>query len=144
MNTRVDLNRVVMLFIIVAMILLTAVMIYDKAQKVEASVSYGNDYLSTTTDATWLTLAPQLLLSKTGSLGSVVIQTIGTGSLTLYDATTTNNSLRTTSVATSTITLANWQITTSLGTYTFDTSFKNGLIAVWVGTNNATTTITYR
>lgn len=116
----------------------------NQTKTVDASVAFGNDYQATTTDATWTTAIPKVLDASNGSLGSVVITTVGTGSLTLYDATTTNINLRTGNTATSTITLANFAITTSLGTYTFDRSFFNGLIVVWTGTNNASTTITYR
>src|SRR4051812_21743146 len=135
-------TRVVQLIILVGLMFVTILFIafLSGNKTANGSVAFGNDYQATTTDATWTTLTPKILLSKGGSLGSVIVTTIGTGSLTLYDATTTDNTLRA-SVATSTITVANWQITTSLGTYTFDTSFKNGLIAVWVGTNDATTTI---
>ncbi len=108
------------------------------------SVNYGGEYQGTTTDATWTTLTPVVLKSGTGSLGSIVITTVGTGSLTLYDATTTDVTKRTGATATSTLVLANLQITTTLGTYTFDRNYYNGLIAVWVGTNNASTTITFR
>lgn len=113
-------------------------------QKVEGSVGFGNDYMSTTTDPTWATLTPKVLKTAGGSLGSVVITTVGTGSLFLYDATTTNVNLRTNTTATSTITLAAFQVTTGAGTFTFDSTFSNGLIAVWTGSNNASTTITYR
>ncbi len=112
--------------------------------KVEGSVAFGNDYFGTTTDQTWTTLVPKVVKSVGGSLGSVTITTAGTGSLFLYDATTTDITLRTNGTATSTITLAAFQITTTVGTFTFDRSFGNGLIAVWVGSNNASTTITYR
>ncbi len=142
MNTQ-RIVRIIMFGIIIAMIFLTAMIVFQQPKVVNGSVAFGNDYQATTTDATWVTTSPKLLWSRNGSLGSVIIQTVGTGALTLYDATTTDNTLRA-STATSTITLANWQITTSLGTYTFDVAFKNGLTAVWVGTNNATTTITYR
>lgn len=116
----------------------------NQTQTAYGSVAFGNDYQATSTDQTWTTLTPKVLDSSNGSLGSVVITTVGTGSLTLYDATTTDVTKRTGATATSTITLANFVVTTGLGTFTFDRVFFNGLIAVWTGTNNASTTITYR
>lgn len=141
-------NRIGKVAIVVVVVFLTAFalnfMFLRDAQRVEGSVGFGNDYLGTTTDQTWTTLTPKVLKSTGGSLGSVVVTTVGTGSLTLYDATTTDITKRTGGTATSTLVLANFQITTALGTYTFDRSFNDGLIVVWVGTNNASTTITYR
>ncbi len=104
------------------------------------SVAPGNEYQSTTTDATFLNAA-KLLATGNGSLAQVTITTAGVGSLTFYDATTTNPSLRTKSATT---TLANFQITTTVGTYTFDSLFFVGLIAEFKGTNTASSTITLR
>lgn len=132
------------LAITLTVFMLVLVAARNLAPRADASVAFGNDYQATTTDQTWTTAIPKVLDSSNGSLGSVVITTTGTGSLTLYDATTTNINLRTGGTATSTITLANFQITTTAGTYTFDRVFFNGLIAVWTGTNAASTTITYR
>lgn len=109
------------------------------AQKVQGSVNIANDYHSTTTDATWT--SPRLIQTGNGTLGSVVITTAGTGRLSLYDATTTNSSLRTKS---GTTTLANFNVTTTVGTYTFDSQFYDGLIVEFSGANVASTTITSR
>ncbi len=107
------------------------------------SVTQGSDYQATTTDQTWPTLTPKIVKSEQGTLGTVTITTAGTGSLTIYDATTTNIALRG-NVATSTITLAHFAVTATVGTYVFDRVFFNGLIVVYTGTNTASTTITYR
>ncbi len=119
-------------------------MFSQSARPVGASTFQGQDYMGTTTDQTWTTLVPKVLKSQGGALGTVSVTTVGTGSLTFYDATTTNVNLRTNNTATSTIVLANFQITTSLGSYTFDRTFNDGLIVVWTGTNNASTSIMWR
>lgn len=138
-------TRISILSIIFGGALLTALFfaLFDqKPQNVLGSVDQGGEYKATTTDATFT--LPKSIQIGSGTLGSVVITTAGVGKLTLYDATTTNVGLRAPNKATSTQTLANFVITTTVGTYTFDASFYDGLIAEFTGTNVASTTITYR
>lgn len=111
------------------------------------SVVQGSEYQATTTDATWTTNVPVLIKTGGGALGQVTITTAGTGALTLYDATSTNINNRkggSLSEATTSITLAKFGITTGLGTFTFDRVFFNGLIVEYIGTNAASSTITWR
>ncbi len=115
------------------------ILISTKNEPAYGSVVQGSDYHSTTTDGTFT--SAKLIQSGGGALGSVTITTAGTGKLTLYDATTTNASLRT---KTATTTLANFNITTTVGTYTFDAIFYDGLIVEFTGTNVASSSITYR
>jgi hypothetical protein len=103
------------------------------------SVARSNEYQSTTTDATFPTF--KVIKSGDGSLAQVTITTAGTGSLTFYDATTTDRTLRTNAATT---TLAKFQITTTVGTYTFDSIFRYGLLVETTGSNIGSTTITYR
>jgi hypothetical protein len=104
------------------------------------SVSQTGEYQSTTTVAA--TNSALVLKTSPGTLGSVIITSAATGYFTLYDATTTVPSQR--AKATSSLTqLANFPVSAAVGTYTFDTSFYDGLIAVWTG-NIASTSITYR
>lgn len=138
------LSKSLTLAIIIGAIILTAFLVVQNASRVEGSTFQGNDYQGTTTDDTWVTTSPKVLKVGGGALAQVTITTAGTGSLLLVDATTTDVSKRTGNTATSTITLANFGITTTVGTYTFDRTFNRGLIVVWVGTNNASSTITYR
>jgi len=114
------------------------------------SVSVGNQYQATTTpqvaDATNLCPARiGMASSTTGVLGSVNVTVAGTGALTLYDATTTNASLRG-NIATSSLILADFTTTSAVGSYHFDVEFKNGLLVDYTtaGTGVPTTTISYR
>lgn len=103
------------------------------------SVSFGSEYQSTTTSQTFA-VAPafKLLVDGSGTLGSLIVTTTGTGVINIYDATTTTNG-----AIYGTTTLA--KLTTSAaGTYTFDTVFNTGLLIETVGTNTGSTTITYR
>jgi len=104
-----------------------------------SGVSFGSEYQSTTTSATFA-VAPafKLLVDGSGTLGSLIVTTTGTGVINIYDATTTTNG-----AIYGTTTLA--KLTTSAaGTYTFDTVFNTGLLVETVGTNTGSTTITYR
>lgn len=107
------------------------------------SVSRASEYYSTTTAAslgTFTVGSPTLLSDTSGTLGSVVILGAAAGQIYLYDATTTNSSLRTKSATT---TLAIFPTSAAAGTYTFDAVFKEGLI-VEFQTAMPTTTITWR
>lgn len=122
--------------------------IFSSVDVVEASVQVGHQYQATTT--------PQVLAgtnmcparvgmasSTTGSLGSVVITKSGTGPLTVYDATTTNITLRN-NVATTSLIIASFPSSPDAGTYTFDAEFKRGLLIDFTGTTVSTSTVTYR
>ena len=81
--------------------------------------------------------------AMTGTLGSVIVVGVGTGSLKLYDATTTNINLRSGNIATSTIHLFDLPVGYGTSTIPFNREFKRGLIVEY-GTGAASTTITYR
>jgi len=103
------------------------------------SVVQGSDYHSTTTSPTFA-VAPSFKLIKDGSgtLGSLVVTTAGSGSINIYDATTTTNGGI---YGTTTLVKLN---TATAGTYTFDVAFYTGLLVETVGAGTGTTTITYR
>jgi len=85
-----------------------------------------------------------MLCTAGGALGSIVITGAAAGVIEIYDATTTNGTLRTT-VATSSLTkLATIPASTVAGTYVFDVVANTGL--AWARTLAATptTTLTYR
>jgi len=111
------------------------------------SVTLGSEYQSTTTDATFNTVTYKNLCISTpiagcsGSLSNVTVTTVGNNSLIFYDATTSIAANRTN---TATTTLAKFQTVGTVGTYTFDALFRYGLLVEVVGTNVASTTITYR
>lgn len=137
-------------------IILTAILIlgyavfqvFSSATKVEASVQVGNQYQSTTTPLLPVgrNLCPArvgVASSTTGSLGSVVITKAGTGDFTVYDATTTNITLRG-NVSTSSLIIASFPSNPTAGTYTFDSEFKRGLLVDYTAATVSTSTITYR
>ena len=123
--------------------------IWQKPWQVGASVIAGNSYLSTTTPqvADMTNLCPQrnnAASSTTGTLGSVNITTSGLGVLSIYDATTTDVTLRV-AAATSSLLLADFPASTA-GSYHFDVEFKRGLLVDYTtfGTGVSSTTISYR
>ncbi len=112
-------------------------------EPVLGSVNQANEYQSTTTN--YIASTSALLKTGPGSLGSVIIQGATTaGSIDLYNATTTNANLRAAKYsATSSIVIGSFMNTATLGTYTFDSIFFNGLLISIKGTLG-TTTITWR
>ncbi len=105
------------------------------------SVARTSEYRSLTTIAT--TVPAYLIKYGQGTLGSVIIHNIGTGYYTLYDASTTIPSNRTIQATSSLRIVGIVANSQAVGTYTYDTTFNNGLIAVYGGTQG-TSTITYR
>lgn len=139
---------------ILAITLLLAVIgtfsiIWQRPWQAGASVRVGDQYQSTTTpqvaDATNLCPARVgMASSTTGVLGSVNLLNANTGTITIYDATTTNNSLRV-SAATTSLILAEFPASPTEGSYHFDIEFKRGLLVDYSDTNTAgTSTISYR
>lgn len=108
------------------------------------SVDLGSDYHSTTTRAVLnanganAAMITSTINSTQGTLGSVVITGANTGSINLYDETTT--AAHTDHATTS---IASIPGSTAAGTYTFDAVYFRGLV-VEINGNVATSTITYR
>lgn len=133
-----------------AVVIVAAIGIYflaiQPAQQSLGSVAVSNEYQATTTSTGRFTV-PVLVSDKitTGScvLGSIVLTGTATGIINIYDATTTNASLRAASQSTSSILLANIPASAAAGTYTFDAQCTRGLIIDSTGTM-PTTTITFR
>ena len=105
-------------------------------------VNDGQAYRSVTT-ATGLTTNKDLLKLGNGVLGSVVITGAASGTFELYDATTTDATLRTITATTSLTKLASFPTNAAVGDYIFDSAFTQGLIVAFTGTQG-TTTITFR
>lgn len=114
----------------------------DNPQNASASVVQGNEYTPT---STYAAVTPvRTLKTGSGSLAQVTITGANTGLMTLYDATTSNVTLRTGQTATSALSvLADFPASTATGTYTFDAVFNQGLLQSGSGAV-PTTTITYR
>lgn len=121
---------------------------FNQTPSAIGSVAISNEYRSTTTptaSAGSEGFAGVFTLATTtgaGTLGSVIITGTSSGAFAIYDATTTNALLRT-PMSTSSITLASFPAGMPAGTYTFDTAYNRGLIAVFTALVG-TTTITYR
>ena len=103
------------------------------------SVSVSDEYQSIQTGAG---LANGTVLKPVpGVLGSVVVTTTAVGTLTIYNATTSNVTLR--AGATSTLEILAVLSNPTAGTYTYDVEADQGMIVDFSGTQ-ASTTITYR
>jgi len=91
--------------IILSMTVMVGIYFLIGSYQVKGSAIDGQGYMATSTDATWLPSAggsDKLILSGQAQLGSVIITSATTGTLTLVDATTTDITKRN-NVPTSTI-----------------------------------------
>ena len=128
--------------VILGAIVLTAFLIFQNAQPVKASVDFESAGYKSTVTATGKTNSGLLKLGS-GTFGSVVITGAAAGTFILYDASTTNSSLRTITATSSLVQLASFPTNTATGTYTFDITFNQGLIVDFTSTQG-TTTITWK
>lgn len=144
------LNRFLVAIVLLAVIGLFSLTL-QAPRGAQGSVTVGNSYLSTTTpsvaDMTNLCPTPGGLASTTtGTLGSVNVLEAGVGTLTIYDATTTDVNLRAATYSTSSIRLADFPTAPTEASYHFDIEFKRGLLVDYTttGTGVSSTTISYR
>jgi hypothetical protein len=141
-------NNIIVQFLGLALIAVLAVWYLSTAMVVQGSVTYGSDYLATTTSTTLSgsIISVQLLKTGQGSFGSFIQTGAGTGSgnIEVYNATTSNVSLRTGQVASSTILLASIPVSAVANTYIYDIQFTTGLLLVWPTSGLGTTTTTFR
>jgi hypothetical protein len=105
------------------------------------NVSVGSEYKSITFLAT--TTLTKLIKNESGTLGQVVINTLGTGNVIFYDATSTLPAQRTIQATTSLRVVGVIDASQAAGNYLYGTSFYDGLIAVFSGTQG-TSTLMYR
>lgn len=110
------------------------------------STVQGNDYRSTTTKSYNNTTLTNLTVLKnsSGALARVTITGAGAGAVLLWDATTTNPSLRSSLMSSSTILLVSIPVSAAANTYDFDLEFKNGLIYELYSGTAPTSTIMWR
>lgn len=141
-------NSGVILGIILLMVLIVVVSIVTNGKGENSrtgSVIDGQAYNSTTTynGAGAVNLQKDVILKpRGGTVGSVVITGAVAGSITLYDATSTDLNLTTTRAST---TIATFPVSTAANTYTIDSVFYNGLIVSFSSaTALPTSTITWR
>lgn len=141
-------NKLKIIGIVLALITIVSVLwgqIGGKQPTLIGSAVDGQTHNATTTDSTWT--GAKLVKAGSGTLGSVIFTGVGSSvnSLKIYDATTTNINLRTGNKATSTITIVDFGVSTTRGTYTFDININDGiLVEPSVAGGVASTTITYR
>lgn len=130
--------------IIFAVLIVGAIVILTShfEQKNVSSVNYGNEYHATTTSSGRFPTVATLQTDST-TLGSVIVTGSAAGTLDIYDATTTNVSLRAAKFASSSILVASFPTGMATGTYQFDQTLYQGLTVVSTG-QMATSTITYR
>jgi hypothetical protein len=105
------------------------------------SISNGSAYKTLSTAAT--TSPVYMIKTGPGTLGSVVINTLGTGNIVFYDATSTIPTYRTIQATSSLPIIGYVSASQAAGTYTYDVSFYGGLMAVYGGAQG-TSTITFR
>lgn len=131
--------------LIAALVLALLIVASQRPREVSASTPLGGEYQATTTNTftTVTAQADRVLLSTNGTLGAITITGANSGTINLYDATTSNISDRTGQVATNTILVASFPASTAAGTYTFDRVVVNGLYLSVSGTA-PTSTIMYR
>lgn len=130
--------------IIAAAIMVLAGVLSLKQAPLAGSVANGNDYLGTTTSSVIGAFPVEIRLATgTGALGSVVITGSTAGTISFYDATTSDITKRTGQVATSSILIASFPASAAAGDFVFDRAFYNGLYIVTSGIV-PTTTITWR
>ena len=104
------------------------------------SVSVSNEYQSIQTGNS-LPANGTVLKPVPGVLGSVIVTTTATGVLTIYNATTSNVTLR--ALATSSLEIIAILANPVVGTYTYDIEADQGMIVKFDGIQ-ASTTITFR
>jgi hypothetical protein len=134
--------------LIVIAIFATALAIFSmNSNKALGSVAVSNEYLATTTDATWsgATTSGDCKADIAGGmasstvLGSIIVSSTSNADIYVYDATTTRSH-----GAHATTTIAAFPNVVA-GTYTFDVALKRGLCVIVTTTEGvASTTITYR
>lgn len=120
---------------------------YNSTRTAMGSTIQGSDYQATTTANNTVYgsfSSSKLVKSGYGSLGSIIVTGASAGGINIYDATTTDITLRG-NKATNTILVASIPPSLAAGTYVFDVQLSTGLyVDLLAGGTMPTTTITYR
>jgi len=125
--------------LLVAILVLVAVSLFSSRGGVVGSVSVSDEYQSVQTG---LSVASGTVLKPVpGVLGSIVVTTTAVGTLRIYNATTSDVTLR--ALATSSLEILAVLSDPTAGTYTYDVEADEGMIVTFIGLQ-ASTTITYR
>lgn len=123
---------VVLALIILGLLVLGSL---GKFEKNVGSVEQGNDYHSTLIESGAAATSTQQIFTGSGTLGSVVI-TSSTGKFILMDWNNTTSTVSTT--------IAVFDNSVALGTYTFDRVVINGLMLKYFVTTTGNFVITHR
>lgn len=117
---------------------------YYRTEKALGSIATGDQYFSTTTAPAFVDSSPRVLKAGFGHLGHVIIQgSVAATSFYIVDATTTDITKRASTMSTSSILLASFGASPTLGTYIFDSNFNYGAILTVNGAAG-TTTVTWK
>lgn len=134
---------------IVVALFITALFIafFVRPEQTQGSVTETSEYMATTTASNNNTYGntisdDKVLATSSLTLGSVVITGANTGVWNIYDATTSDVTLR--KSASSSLLVASFPASLAAGTYTFDIRVKDGLLIDLQAGIMPTTTITWR
>lgn len=133
-------------FLLSAIIVLIIGAIAVELKKTPAEITGGGglgDFTSTSTNLWTAVPLNKVLRTGSGTLGRVVITVAPQTAFIIYDATTTNSSLRASIGTTSLNTLAVFPASATVGTYDFDAVYRNGLLFTSTGIVG-TSTILYK
>lgn len=125
-------------------ILLPKLQVSEKSQ-VYSGVADGQEYVSTTTSP-WVTMSNLVVLKPgAGVFGGFTITGTNTGvKYTFYDATTSDITLRAPTMATTSIVVGSIPPALTVGSYSYEVGFKNGLLMETTGTVVGTTTVIWK
>ena len=133
---------------LVAVILVLVLSLSHKTERASANVAPGGSYTATTTSPLYNSPAKvSLIRGGRGEFGSFMILEAGTGGgdFEFYDATTSDQTKRASSMASSTIFIGSVPNEGTVGDYPFDRVLNYGLVMVYTGPATvATTTINTR
>jgi hypothetical protein len=131
-------NHLTNLFIAMLVIVSAISVITLGLDRVDSSVTFGNDYKSTEITSSVASTSPIIVKSGTGSLGSIVIASTTLGaSLQIYDNAVGTSSATSTRIAT-------FPAGTPAGTYTFDREIQRGIVVYALPAFNGSYVVTYR
>lgn len=125
---------IILSVIILGVIVISALEI-GRTSQAPGSVGVGNEYSATST-ATMTTVMNTILVNRPVTLGSIVIASSSSKTLTIWNATST--------IDTASTSVAVFKANTVEGTYTFDVSLPRGLIIQTPAGFDGSYTITYR
>lgn len=134
----------VLLFIAICFTALAIILFINNPFHVSASVSQGSEYHATTTgNGVGFPPASYSYTSCNSTVGSIIFTSPTLSRVQIYDATTSDPSLRLSKLASSTVLIADFPIGTGTSTTVLDTTLLYGLTVVFNGTIS-TSTITCR